>query len=163
MKAVKRNIIVALAALALVAWGCSSDDDEATEIKTPEKEVLNEQPTLSEGTDARPAWQTPDYDSYEQTMMVEVTLQDTLQSYASAADLMCASIGGEVRGVAKPEQVDGTWRFTLIVASNEAGADVSLSYYCDRLHRIFTTSWTTFDAAAVPVGTGGIYQPEFVK
>ena len=159
----KKNIIFALAALALVAWGCSSDDDEATEKETPKKEVLNERPTLSEGTYARPTWQAPNYDSYEQTMMVEVTLQDTLQSYASEADLMCATIGGEVRGVAAPEQVDGTWRATLIVASNEVGVSVDLSYYCDRLHRIFTTSWTTFDAATMPVGVGSIYQPEFVK
>ena len=159
----KKNIILALAALALVAWGCSSDDDEVKEKETPQKNILNERPMLSEGTDARPTWQAPDYDSYEQTMMVEVTLQDTLQSYASEADLMCATIGGEVRGVATPEQVEGTWRFTLIVASNEASANVGLSYYCDRLHRIFSTSWTTFDAATVPVGTGGIYQPEFVK
>ena len=159
----KKNIILALAALALMAWGCSSDDDEVKEKETPQKNILNERPMLSEGTDARPTWQAPDYDSYEQTMMVEVTLQDTLQSYASEADLMCATIGGEVRGVATPEQVEGTWRFTLIVASNEASANVGLSYYCDRLHRIFSTSWTTFDAATVPVGTGGIYQPEFVK
>jgi len=157
----KKIIISTLAALAFLAGGCSSDDDEVTT-----KNNLGEadgRPALSEGTDARPAWQTPNYDSYGQTMMVEVTLQDTLQGYASAADLMCAAIGGDVRGVATPEQVDGTWRFTLIVASNEAGADVSLSYYCDRLHRIFATDWTTFDAATVPVGVGGIYQPEFVK
>ncbi|MBQ9651943.1 MAG: hypothetical protein IJ635_08075 [Bacteroidaceae bacterium] len=147
----KMKINIVLAALAFVAWGCSSDNDD----------VITK--GIAEGTDARPTWQIPNYDNYEQTMMVEVTLQDPLQTYASAADLMCATIGGEVRGVATPEQVDGKWRFTLIVASNKVGASVDLSYYCDHLHRIFTTSWTTFDAATVPIGTGGIYQPEFVK
>lgn len=158
----KKIIISAIAALALVAWGCSSGDEEET-TKKPDLNEMNMRPALSAGTDERPAWQTPNYDSYGQTMTVEVTLQDTLQGYASAADLMCATIDGEVRGVATPEQMDGTWRFSLIVASNGAGANVSLSYYCDRLHRIFTTSWTTFDATTVPVGLGGIYQPEFVK
>ena len=147
----KKNIILALAALAFVAWGCSSDNDDMTTKDIPE------------GTDARPTWQAPNYDSYEQIMMVELTLQDTLQSYASEADLMCATIGSEVRGVATPELVDGKWKFTLIVASNDEGVDVGLSYYCDQLHRIFTANWMTFDASTVPTGTGGIYQPEFVK
>lgn len=147
----KKIILSAIAALAFLAWGCSSDNDEVTAKVIPE------------GTDARPTWQAPNYDNYEQTMAVEVTLQDTLLSYASASDLMCATIGGEVRGVSTPKLVDGKWRSTLIVASNDAGVSINLSYYCDRLHRIFTTTWTTFDATTVPIGTGGIYQPAFVK
>lgn len=118
---------------------------------------------IESGSDARPTWEYPDFNFYELVMCVEVQLQDTLQSYASQADLMCATIGGACRGVASPQQVNGQWLFPLIVASNEDGVSVSLSYYCDRLHRIFTTEWTTFDATVSPTGTTAIYKPEFVK
>lgn len=148
-----KKSILALAALAFMAWGCSSDDDK-----------LESQPTeISAGTDVRPAWQAPNYDLYEQTMVVEVQLQDTLNKYASAQDLLCATIGGEVRGVAAPQEEDGTWLFPLTIAGNDAGVAVGLSYYCDQLHRIFTIDWTTFDASVAPTGTGGIYQPRFLK
>ena len=96
-------------------------------------------------------------------MIVEVQLQDTLARYASAQDLICATIGGEVRGVAEAQQNDGNWVFPLIIASNNAGVAIELSYYCDKLHRIFSIQWTTFDASVAPTGTGGIYQPDFVK
>lgn len=96
-------------------------------------------------------------------MIVEVQLQDTLAKYASAQDLMSATIGSEVRGVAEAQQNDGNWVFPLIIASNNAGVATELSYYCDKLHRIFSIQWTTFDASVAPTGTGGIYQPEFVK
>ena len=49
------------------------------------------------------------------------------------------------------------------MASNEAGRPVTLSYYCDRLKRIFTTPWTDFDASTPPTGEDGIYKPAFVK
>lgn len=131
--------------------GCGAADDDVTVEHIPE------------GTAARPDWPVPNYDRFEQTMAVNVVLQDTLQRYASVADLMCATIGSEVRGVATPQHTGGQWLFPLIVASNEAGVSISLSYYCDRLHRIFTVDWAVFDAATVPLGTGGIYQPLFIK
>lgn len=96
-------------------------------------------------------------------MIVEVQLQDTLAKYASAQDLMNAIIGGEVRGVAAAQQNDDNWVFPLIIANDNAGVVIELSYYCDKLHRIFSIQWTTFDASVAPTGTGGIYQPEFVK
>ena len=145
----KTKLLLLSMAMGLMTWGCSSGDDTETERVT------------AEGSDARPTWQMPNYDLYEQLMVVEVQLPDGLQNYASANDLMCASVGGEVRGVTAPKQVDGGWQFPLIVASNNAGANVQLSYYCDVLHRIFTTDWTTFDASVAPTGTGGIYEPSF--
>lgn len=146
-----KKIILGVVGLALMMWGCSSPDDNMTLER------------IANGTDSRPAWQAPDYNSYEQIMSVDVLLQDTLQSYASSADLMCAVIGNEVCGVASSSNVDGRWLFPLIVASNQPGADITLSYYCDRLHRIFTIAWTTFNTTTPPLGTGGIYQPAFVR
>lgn len=149
--------ILALAALALLAWGCSSDDDGTTTPPTPEETTV-----IEPGTDTRPDWVAPNANSYEQNMNVFLTLQNELQPYISANDLLCAKIDGEVRGVAVPHQDAGDWLISMIVFSNGA-APIQLSYYCDKLHRIFTTDWTTFDADVAPTGTGGIYQPEFVK
>ena len=144
--------------LGMVFTGCSSDDDEQQEPK-PSVEAK----PLEQGNDQRPGWQSPNYDVYEMTMSVEVCLQDRLQAYASANDVLCATIGGEVRGVATPLQVDEKWVFPLTVGSNESQVPVTLSYYCDSLHRIFTASWTNFDASAAPMGVGGIYEPVFVE
>jgi hypothetical protein len=146
-----KKIILAIAALAFLAWGCSSDSDETRPTGIPE------------GTETRPAWTEPNYDLYEQTMSVDVLLQDTLVQYASEQDLLCATINNEVRGVATALQVDDQWLFPLTVASNEAGVMVGLSYYCDKLHRIFTINWTQFDASVAPTGQGGIYMPKFVE
>jgi len=153
-----KKSILAFAALALLAWGCSSDDDGTS---TPDPVVPSQE--IPSGSDARPTWQAPNYNLYEQTMTVEVQLQDTLARYASTQDLLCAVIGTEVRGVAAAREVDHQWVFTMIVGGNNAGVNVGLSYYCDKLHRIFTIDWTAFDASVAPTGTGGIYQPVFVK
>ena len=147
-----KKSILALAALAFMAWGCSSDSDD----NTPSAGI-------PEGSDARPAWTAPNYDLYEQTMSVDVLLQDTLVQYASGQDLLCATINDEVRGIATPQQDEDQWLFPLTVGSNEVGVMVSLSYYCDKLHRIFSVSWTQFDANVAPTGTDGIYKPYFVR
>ena len=150
-----KKSILALAALAFMAWGCSSDDNDSNNPPQPSE--------ISVGTDVRPNWQAPNYDLFEQVMNVQVQLQDTLTKYVSEADLLCATIGGEVRAVTVPRKVEDGWVASLTVASNDAGVAVELSYYCEQLHRIFTTAWMTFDASVAPTGTGGIYQPEFVK
>jgi hypothetical protein len=155
-----KKSILTLAALAFMAWGCSSDDDSTPEPQPPTPETPTE---ITEGTDVRPTWQAPNYDLFEQTMIVRVQLQDTLNKYVSSLDLLCATIGGEVRGVAAPQETEGSYVVPLTIASNDAGVAVGLSYYCDRLHRIFTIDWTTFDASVAPTGSGGIYQPVFVK
>ena len=149
-----KKSILALAACAFMAWGCSSDGDDAP-IPTPAE--------IPAGTDVRPTWQSPNYDLYEQTMVVEVQLQDTLAKYASAQDLLCATIGNEMRGMAEAQQIEDQWLFFLVVGSNDVGVNVGLSYYCDKLHRIFSIQWTRFDATVPPTGQGGIYQPDFVK
>ena len=150
-----KKSILALAALAMLAWGCSSDGDGTSTQPTPTE--------IPAGTDVRPTWQSPNYDLYEQTMIVEVQLQDELAKYASEQDLICATIGNEVRGVAEAQQIEDQWLFSLVIGSNDVGVNVGLSYYCDKLHRIFTIQWTRFDATVAPTGQGGIYQPDFVK
>lgn len=152
-----RRFLMGLSFLSLgVAFtGCSSSDDD--EQLTPEEKGIEQ------GSDQRPDWQVPNFDAYEMTMSVEVLLQSKLQPYASSQDLLCATINGEVRGVAFPHQVENTWVFPLTIGSNDGSANMLLSYYCDRLHRIFTTTWTNFDATTMPMGSGGIYQPTFVE
>ena len=157
----KKTLLFLLTALALVATGCSSGDgQEPTTPPTPP--TPPETVVIEAGTDARPNWVAPNGDHYEQNMNVYLTLQDELLPYISENDMICAKIDGDVRGVAVPRQDAGDWLISLIVFSNGA-ASIQLSYYCDQLHRIFTTEWTTFDADVSPTGTGGIYRPIFVK
>lgn len=89
--------------IGFITWGCSSDDDGGTE-------------RVAGGSDARPTWQVPNYDHYEQIMVVEVQLQDVLQTYASATDMMCASVNGEVRGVTTPSRsaTNGSFHSSLL-------------------------------------------------
>jgi len=149
-----KKIFLALAALALTAWGCSGNDDN------DENPVEKGFPF---GTVTRPAWRIPNFDDYDLSMIVDITLQDTLQSYASYNDLLCATINDEVRGLAEPEKSNNRWRFLITVASDESGQDIKLSYYCDSLHRIFTTNWIKFDSSIPPTGKGEVYVPVFVK
>ena len=151
-----KKSIIALAALAFMAWGCNSSDDD-DQMPIPAESVT------AASADNRPAWEAPNYDLYEQTMVVEVLLQEKLKTYASAQDMLCATINNEVRGVATPVQLDSTWMFPLTIASNNVAEDISLSYYCEKLHRIYTIEWTTFDATVAPTGEDGIYLPVFVK
>jgi len=164
-----RKSIVAIAALAFMAWGCTgsgSDNDPEQEEPTPVETNNN---SIEPGTDERPNWQNPDYNNFEQVMTVEVQLQSKLDQYASENDMMCAIINNEVRGVATPIQVNDKWVFPLVVASNDAGVGVDLSYYCDKLHRIFTMHWTNFDAKVQPTFTGlaadgnSLYKPSFLN
>ncbi len=146
-----KKFMIAIAALALMVGGCStSDDDETTT-------------GITTGTDARPNWKAPNYNNYEQTMIIDVLLQDELVVHASSQDMMAAKVGDEVRGVADALQSDQQWIFPLVVAGNNNKEMIQLSYYCDKLHRIFTIEWTPFDAQVVPVGTDSIYKPVFIQ
>ena len=89
--------------------------------------------------------------------------QTSEKSIPTAQDMLCATINNEVRGVATPVQLDSTWMFPLTIASNNVAEDISLSYYCEKLHRIYTIEWSTFDATVAPTGEDGIYLPVFVK
>jgi len=152
-----KKSILALVALAFMATGCSSSDDQENNPPKPQHTII-----VEPGSDARPDWVAPSAEDYEQNMNVYLTLQDELLRFITTKDLICAKIDGEVRGVTVPRQDEGDWLISLIVFSNGA-APIELCYYCDSLHRIYTTDWTTFDAAMAPTGKGDIYEPKFTK
>jgi len=142
--------------IAFMAGSCGSDSDEPIIIlpSTPSY--------LLAANDARPNWTNPDASLYELRMSVQVELGDTLAAYQSSLDLMCATINGEVRAVTSPGETGGVIYYPLIIFDNGTGGTVSLSYYCDRLHRIYTiTNWATFNVSAAPTGNSGIYRPCF--
>ncbi len=151
-----RNLIFILLLTALTFVVGSCGDDEPTPA-TPAY--------LQEGTDARPTtWIKPDYSLYELTMSVQVQLGDTLAAYQSSADLMCATINDDVRAVTSPMVNGPITYYPLIIGGNGGDKKVSLHYYCDRLHRIYTIhDWTLFNAAAAPMGNSGIYRPQFTQ
>ena len=139
--------------LPLVILSCSDSDDKDSPSPS--------QQTIASGNDARPDWQAPQY-TFEQTMSVSLLMQRELEPYVTSQDLLCATIGDEVRGLTAPIVEEEGIFFPLIVAANGKGESINLSYYCDRLHRIFTILWTTFDASLDPMGEGDIYRPQFV-
>jgi hypothetical protein len=141
-----------------MACGCTSSDDEQ---HNPE-EIVPKDTTfvIQQGSDERPTWQSPDYAQYGPTMSVFLYLQPELLPYSSSQDLLCAIVGGEVRGVADFDSDNNG--FALTIAGNDSDETISLNYYCDRLHRIFTLSnWTIFNSDIAPLGTGATYKPIF--
>lgn len=146
--------ILLLTALTFVVGSCG--DDESTPVVPA---------YLQEGTDTRPStWQSPNYSLFELTMSVQVQLGDTLAAYQSRADLMCATINDEVRAVTIPFANGPIIYYPLSIGGNGGDQMVSLHYYCDRLHRIYTIrDWSTFNAAAAPTGESGIYRPRFAQ
>ena len=141
--------------LPLVILACSDSDDNDNDIPSPTQQAI------APGNDVRPDWKAPSY-TFEQTMSVSLLMQRELEPYVTTQDLLCATIGDEVRGLTAPIVEEEGIFFPLIVAANGKGESINLSYYCDRLHRIFTIPWTTFDASLPPMGEGGIYRPQFV-
>ena len=154
-----------LAALALMAGACGSDDVVGGDDVTPPVPVDPATPEyLTPGTDQRPTWWVaPDYTSYGGiTMALQVELGDTLHAYQGADDLMCATIGGEVRAVTSPRSTGGIIYYPLSIAGENGGLMVSLHYYCHQLHRIFTIpEWASFAPATPPIGQDAIHRPRF--
>ena len=143
----------------MVVGSCKSDSDE--EPQPPQQETPA---YLTPGSDARPNWTFADKGLFELRMSVQVELGDELAAYQSSGDLMCATIGGEIRTVAAPAETGGVIYFPLIIFDNGSGGMVSLSYYCDRLHRIYNiANWAAFNASAAPSGSSGIYRPCFTQ
>lgn len=160
----KKNIIaiMLLTALTLAVGGCSKDSDDAPGPDQPSGQSAD----LTPGTDVRPTatWVAPSQELYELWMSVQVQLGDTLTEYQSSADMMCATINDEVRAVTTPMSTGGVVYYPLSIGGNGDEKMVSLRYYCDRLHRIYTiTNWTAFNIAVPPIGESGIYRPRFAQ
>ncbi len=149
----KKTILFLLTALAFMATGCATDDDD--------KSSSNEK-TIQPGNDERPSWTLPNAQDYEQTMTVFLNIQKELMAYMSEQDLVCAMIDGTIRGVTAPAFDNDKWIVPLVIFGNGT-AKITLSYYCANLKRIFTVDWINFDSSLPPTGTSEIYSPAFVK
>lgn len=149
--------VALLALLALVMGSCGGDDDEEVGLDNPALPFY-----LQEGNDLRPIWYEPDNSDFEITMAVQVQLGDTLAAFQSQGDLMCAKVNDTVRAVSPLFNTLGISYFSLTIAGNSNDKTVSLHYYCDRLHRIYSiTNWTNFNASAPPTGSSRMYHPCF--
>lgn len=158
----KKGLLFAIMAAALTfVWGCGSDDDdEITPSPTPtpgtetswHKEATAVLPTSIDwsGNDGTPDWaapsNAPDPANYESWMILMVTLQDELASYATANDYMGVFIGNSLRCVERPAIKIGETKdvsFILKVLGNESSdknVDITLKYYCANLKQTFTVS-----------------------
>lgn len=149
-----------LAGVALVATlllgACSSDDDDNQQNQNGS--------TLTEGTDVRPSWVvSSDASSMDEwPMSVQIGVQSELLPYVSNADLMCAMMNNEVRAVSGLKETGGQYYFMLPIQGNSGEGFVTLKYYCDKLHRIFTVSdWKEFDSTIQPTDEGTPYVVPF--
>ena len=117
----------------------------------------------------RPDWQEPDASDYVNFSVMLVTIEETLQPYASDADLLALYVGDELRGLATPAldmstgMVDGT-RFLLKAYGNESDGDeidVTMKYYNARLHHVFSRSTTMMYDVEVVLGIDEVFSPAF--
>jgi hypothetical protein len=158
----KKNIIsiMLLTALAFVAGSCGGDS-ESDPVPTPEPVPSY----LTPGTDVRPTtWTAPSPQDYELWMSLQVQLGDELADYQSSADLVCATVNGEVRAATAPMTTGDIIYYPLTIGGNGGDQTVSLHYYCDRLHRIYTiANWAAFKEGIAPTGESGIYRPCFTE
>ena len=146
-----------LAGVALVATlllgACSSDDDDNQQNQNGS--------TLTEGTDVRPSWVVSSDASLQDDwpMSVQIGVQNELLPYVSNADLM---LKDEVRAVSDLKETGGQYYFMLPIQGNSGEGLVTLKYYCDKLHRIFTVSdWKEFDSTIQPTDQGTPYVVPF--
>ena len=160
-----RGAAILLLGLCMAACGSDDDDNGTTQPEQGEVEEPQTNDGLTPGNDARPTtWIAPDYSQYEHTMAVQVQLTGAIADYQSAADMMCATINDEVRAVTIYQETGGEPFFPLIIANNSTQETISLLYYCDKLHRIFTIkNWATFSQSVPPTGDSGIYRPQFTE
>ena len=148
---------VALVATLLLGACSSSDDDESNEKNGTSM-------TPKEGTDARPSWVVSSDASLQDDwpMSVQIGVQSSLLPYVSSADLMCATLKDEVRAVSGLKETGGQYYFMLPIQGNSGEGFVTLKYYCDKLHRIFTvTDWKEFDSTIQPTDQGVPYEVPF--
>lgn len=148
---------VALVATLLLGACSSSDDDDSNEKNETSM-------TLKEGTDAHPSW-VVSFDASKMDgcpMSVQIGVQSALLPYVSSEDLMCAMLKGEVRAVSGLKETGGQYYFMLPIQGNSGEGSVTLKYYCDKLHRIFTVSdWKEFDSTIQPTDQGVPYEVPF--
>lgn len=161
MRKITKLAGVALFATLLLA-ACSTGDDQSTTVTPPPTaDTLTVAPTA--GTDQPPMWKAPGISSFESMpMSVQISLQKELLPYLTSADQMCAMIAGEVRAESGPKETGGQYYFPLSILGNSGEGYVTLKYFCDKLHRIFTVSnWKEFDPGIQPTIDGTPYEVKF--
>ena len=150
---------VAMTATLLLTVACSSNNDDDTPQPTPTNPMEQRiKECLTPGSDERPSW-TMDKSLYEQlelTMSAQVVPQKFLKVFISDDDMMCATIGGQIRAVTAAEKTDGQYYFPLVIVSNGGNeGDVLISYYCSKLKRIYKAAkgWS-FSVNMIPTQGG---------
>ncbi len=117
----------------------------------------------------RPDWQEPLASDFVNFAVMLVTIEETLQPYASDADLLALFIGDELRGLATPalDMTAGTTdptRFVLKAYGNESDGeriDATLKYYNAQLRQVFTRSATMVYDIDVVLGIDEPFSPSF--
>ena len=116
----------------------------------------------------RPNWTNAAKGTYENWSIIYVHIEEELQPYVTADDLMAIFVGGELRGLASPTVNMGATgnsvntTFLLKVWGNEANdqlVDITLKYYNSQLNQIFSLS-DTFTVGEVE-GVGSDFTPPF--
>lgn len=162
---------VAVMAALLLTAACSSDSTTTTpepKPDTPEVDPMEQRvkECLEPENEARPSWTVDNslYDQYEQAMAVKVVPQKFLQDYISDDDLFCATIGGQIRAVSNAEKTNGQYYFALVIAGNGNEGKVTMSYYCNRLKRIYTAKdWVYFNTDLTPSNMGDPFEVVFYE
>ena len=132
----------------LILGACSSDDDNNAAYK---ETTINETPDWQidwSNNQERPNWTAPDASLYENWTILMVKIEEALQPFVSKDDMMALFVNGELRGLAKPAVFMGGSQtgydtFLMKVYGNETGnetVNMSLQYYNEQLHHIFTLS-----------------------
>lgn len=145
MKTIKAMILTA--ALATLAWGCStSNEGEDNQAPAPAS-VFASAPKPEwgvdlSGSDARPEWKAVEIGRFENSMFLAVRLQDELAAHSNADDRMVVFINGECRTLLAEPNTDkeGNIYFVMRIWGNSAerGVKFALNYYSGGLHRLFT-------------------------
>lgn len=145
MKTIKAMILTA--ALATLAWGCSTSNEAEDNQAPAPASVFASAPKPEwgvdlSGSDARPEWKAVEIGRFENSMFLAVRLQDELAAHSNADDRMVVFINGECRTLLAEPNTDkeGNIYFVMRIWGNSAerGVKFALNYYSGGLHRLFT-------------------------
>lgn len=162
-------VIILLSSLTFVA--CSSNDDDSKNYGYTVTTV-SEAPSWQidwQANDAKPNWQEPDIQNYENWSIVKLQIEDALKPYTSTDDRMAVFVAGECRGVKSPaidlgSEVINTTTYLLKAWGNENNGQelfVTLKYYNARLKQVFTRSGTITYYSGNDIGMDTDFIPQF--
>lgn len=144
----KRNYYYCMIVLlsSLIVGACSDDDEQKTDGYTIA--TVSTAPTWQidwRANDARPDWQEPNIQEYENWSIMKVQIEDALKPYTSTDDRLALFVAGECRGVQSPAVIVGstesnTTTYLLKAWGNENDGQqliVTIKYYNARLSQVF--------------------------